>query len=134
MVLMLAAAPVKAGHMGTRRRPSARSTSNGSRLSSPLKLSRSRTSTPPVEGRAAIGKAWGGLLTIPGIALTVAPTRIEVAESGDIAIDIGAYSLSFDDGNGDRVGDEGKYVVTWRKIDGEWKVTADIFNTNLSAP
>ena len=91
------------------------------------------TGSPPVEGPAAIGEAWAGLMAIPGVALSFAPTRIEVAESDDVAIDIGTYSLSFDDGNGGRVEDEGKYVVTWRKIDGEWKVTADIFNTNLSA-
>ena len=90
------------------------------------------TGAPPVEGPAAIREAWAGLLAIPGISMSFGPTRIEVAESGDVAIDIGTYSLSFDDGNGGRVEDEGKYVIAWRKIDGEWKVTADIFNTNLS--
>jgi hypothetical protein len=29
------------------------------------------------------------------------------------------------------VKDEGKYVVAWKKVDGAWKVAADIFNSNV---
>jgi ketosteroid isomerase-like protein len=49
-----------------------------------------------------------------------------------MAADIGTYDLSFD-GKSGRVQDKGKYVVVWRKIGGEWKAVADIFNTNLKA-
>ena len=87
---------------------------------------------PMSVGREAIGKAWTGLLQIPGVKLTFKPTRIDVSGAGDMAADIGAYKLSFDSKQG-RVQDQGKYVVVWKKVDGEWKALADIFNTNLPA-
>ena len=85
-----------------------------------------------VQGHEDVGKAWAGLLGLPGISLTFEPTRVEVSESADLAADVGVYALAFD-GEGGRVEDEGKYVVVWRKVDGAWKVAADIFNSNLPA-
>ncbi len=87
---------------------------------------------PMTVGREAIGKAWTGLLQLPGVSLTFKPTRIDVSNAGDMAADIGTYKLSFDGKQG-RVQDQGKYVVVWKKVDGEWKALADIFNTNLPA-
>ncbi len=87
---------------------------------------------PMTVGREAIGKAWTGLLQLPGVSLTFKPTRIDVTKAGDMAADIGTYKLSFDGKQG-RVQDQGKYVVVWKKVDGEWKALADIFNTNLPA-
>ncbi len=87
---------------------------------------------PMTVGREAIGKAWTGLLKLPGVSLTFKPTRIDVSNAGDMAADIGTYELSFDGKQG-RVQDQGKYVVVWKKVDGEWKALADIFNTNLPA-
>ncbi len=87
---------------------------------------------PPAQGRQAIGEAWRGLLELSGIVLTFAPTRIEVSESGDLAYDVGTYALGFDSDSG-RVNDRGKYVVVWKKVEGEWKAAADIFNSNLPA-
>jgi len=87
---------------------------------------------PPAQGHESIAQAWTGLLGLPGISLTFEPTRIEVSESADLAADVGAYSLAFDGEKG-RVEDEGKYVVVWKKVNGAWKVAADIFNSNLPA-
>ena len=87
---------------------------------------------PMTVGREAIGKAWAGLLQLPGVSLTFKPTRIDVSKGGDMAADIGTYKLSFDSKQG-RVRDQGKYVVVWKKVDGEWQAFADIFNTNLPA-
>ncbi len=87
---------------------------------------------PPSQGRQAIGEAWRGLLQLPGIVLTFGATRIEVSESGDLAYDVGTYALGFD-AESRRVSDHGKYVVVWKKVEGEWKVAADIFNSNLPA-
>ncbi len=87
---------------------------------------------PMSVGRDAIGKAWTGLLQLPGISLTFKPTRIDVTKAGDMAADIGTYKLSFDGKQG-RVQDRGKYVVVWKKVDGEWKALADIINTSMPA-
>ena len=90
------------------------------------------SNAPPVQGREAIGEAWSGLLGLPGITITFGATRIDVSSSGDLAMDLGTYALGFDTETG-RVNDHGKYVVVWKRVDGEWKVAADIFNSNLPA-
>ncbi|MCH6588727.1 MAG: DUF4440 domain-containing protein [Proteobacteria bacterium] len=88
---------------------------------------------PPAEGPEAIGEAWKGIMSLPNVSLNFRPTRIDVAASGDLATDIGTYDLAFSGEDG-RVRDEGKYVVVWKKINGEWKVLVDILNSNLKAP
>jgi ketosteroid isomerase-like protein len=87
---------------------------------------------PPAQGHQAIGEAWRGLVQLPGLVMTFGATRIEVSESGDLAYDVGTYALGFDSASG-RVNDNGKYVVVWKKVGGEWKAVVDIFNTNLPA-
>ncbi len=84
------------------------------------------------EGTEAVRQFWEGLLGLPNLSFTFEPTTVEVAEAGDMAYDIGTYSLSYDADPG-RVEDEGKYVVVWAKEGGEWKVVADIFNSNKPA-
>ncbi len=88
---------------------------------------------PPAEGREAIAEAWKGLISLPNLSLNIRSTRIDVAASGDLAADIGTYDLAFSGEDG-RIRDEGKYVVVWKKVNGEWKVLADILNSNLKAP
>ena len=88
---------------------------------------------PIAEGRDAIGEMWSGFLGLRNFALTFAPTKINIATGGDIAYEIGTYSLGFDNDNGP-VRDDGKYVVVWRKVDGTWKAAADIFNSNRPTP
>ena len=84
---------------------------------------------PGAEGLDAVGEVWSGLFRLKDFALTFEPTHIAVAEAGDIAYDIGTYSLAFTSDQGP-VQDLGKYVVVWKKVNGEWKVAADIFNSN----
>ncbi len=88
---------------------------------------------PAARGAAAIRPLWEKLAGLPGVEFIIVPSAINVAAGGDLAADIGTYSLSFDGADG-RVEGRGKYVVVWRKIAGEWKVAADIFNSDLAAP
>ncbi len=46
-----------------------------------------------------------------------------------MAYDYGTYTFAFDGDKG-RVIEKGKYIVVWKKIDGAWKVAADIYNDN----
>ena len=87
---------------------------------------------PAAKGRAAIQRTWASMMQTPGFALTFAPEQIIVSASGDMALDRGTYSLTVAPGGTTRT-DTGKYVVVWRKIGGEWKAAADIFNTDLPA-
>lgn len=84
---------------------------------------------PASVGREAVAAAWAGFFGMPGFKLTFAPTRVVVAQSGDVAWEIGTYELGFD-AEGGPVTDKGKYVVTWQKVDGAWLVGADIFNSD----
>ena len=87
------------------------------------------TGSPMAQGTDAVAAVWQGLFELPGFVLTFEPTFIEVSAAGDLAYDIGTYALSFDSDQGP-VQDNGKYVVVWKKVDGVWKVAADIFNSN----
>ncbi len=87
---------------------------------------------PIAEGRPAIAAAWGGFYKLANFELAFAPTRITIAQSGDVAFEVGTYSLAFDGDQG-RVQDKGKYVVAWKKAGGAWKAAADIFNSNGAA-
>ena len=87
---------------------------------------------PIGKGRAAIQQTWASLMQTPGFALTFAPEQIVISASGDMALDRGTYRLALAP-HGTAQTDTGKYVVVWRKIGGEWKAAADIFNSDLPA-
>ena len=84
---------------------------------------------PIAQGQPALEKAWGGMMQMPGFGLTFKADKIVVAKGGDMALDQGTYQFSLSGPNGPTK-DIGKYVVVWRNIDGQWKVAADIFNTD----
>jgi ketosteroid isomerase-like protein len=54
---------------------------------------------------------------------------IETLAAGDLAYNIGTYALTADGAEVDR----GKYMEIWRRTDGEWKMSADMFNSDLPA-
>ena len=89
----------------------------------------------PPNGEPAIGPdsvrdAWAGILELPELDFSFAPTDITVADSGDLAYVIGTYQLMFG-GEDERVQDSGKYVDVWEKVDGEWKVMVEMYNSSL---
>lgn len=49
--------------------------------------------------------------------------RVEVAASGDFAVEYGSYSIK--NGTDRTEENRGSYVTVYRKIDGQWKVAAD---------
>ena len=85
---------------------------------------------PIAKGHASIEKAWASMMSTPGFDLTFAPEEIVLSSSGDMALDRGTYRLAIAP-SGKPQTDTGKYVVVWRKVDGEWKAAADIFNSDL---
>ena len=87
---------------------------------------------PIGKGRAAIQQTWQSMMATPGFGLTFTPEQIVVSSSGDMALDRGAYRLTIAPA-GTTITDTGKYVVVWRKIGGDWKAAADIFNSDLPA-
>jgi len=60
--------------------------------------------------------------------LRVETTRIE--SSGDMAMEIGRYTVSIVEESGQTFIDQGKYLVVWRRL-GAWRVAADCWSSNL---
>ena len=78
-----------------------------------------------IEGHDAINKFWAGAMKM-GIKKAKLET-VSATSYGNTAIEEGKYSLFADN---DQPIDQGKYIVTWEKINREWKIKQDIWNTN----
>lgn len=86
---------------------------------------------PIATGRAKVQELWTSLMAKPGFSLHFAPTHVEVAESKEMAYDIGTFELKLNDAQGASTIIPGKYVVVWKKQKGgAWKAEVDIFNTD----
>ena len=57
---------------------------------------------------------------------------IRVDSSGDMAMEIGRYSVSVVSENSSTKADRGKYVKVWRRL-GVWRIVADCWSSNLPA-
>jgi uncharacterized protein (TIGR02246 family) len=57
---------------------------------------------------------------------------IRVDSSGDMAMEIGRYSVSVVSENSSTKADRGKYVKVWRRL-GAWRIVADCWSSNLPA-
>lgn len=85
---------------------------------------------PIGKGHSAIQQTWSAMMQTPGFNLAIVPEQIIVSSSGDMALDRGTYRLAVAPDGTESI-DTGKYVVVWRKVGGEWKAAADIFNSDL---
>ncbi len=84
--------------------------------------------TPLMAGRKAIVAGMKPELGDPNFSLVFAPTKVEIAKSGDIAYSKGWFKYTTTDPKtGKRVGQSGNYVEVYkRQADGTWKVQEDI--------
>jgi uncharacterized protein (TIGR02246 family) len=63
--------------------------------------------------------------------LRLETVRVEV--SGDIAVEIGRYSVVIHQSDGTLLADRGKYLKAWRRL-GAWLVVADCWSSNMPVP
>ena len=82
-----------------------------------------------VRGRDAIQKMWQGVIASGVKEATLTPTEVEA--HGDTAYEIGTYTMGA--GGGKQL-DRGKYIVIWKRENGQWKLHRDIWNTSMPAP
>lgn len=61
-------------------------------------------------------------------------TTLEVGVARDLAYEIGEYALTIQPEEGEAIRDQGKYVVVWKRENGEWKLDVDIFNSSMPLP
>lgn len=83
--------------------------------------------SPIVTGTDAIKTAYTQMTSAPGFSLTWTPAKAAVSGDGNWGYTAGDYTFS---GGGTK--EKGKYVTIWKKVNGAWMVSDDIFNA--SAP
>jgi uncharacterized protein (TIGR02246 family) len=83
----------------------------------------------PMSGKEAIQGFWQGAMDmgIRGAQLKTAELEVH----GETAIEVGQGTLLTEGG---QVADIAKYIVVWRKENGEWRLHRDIWNSNRPAP
>jgi len=87
------------------------------------------SNTPMIQGRDAIQVWYETWLAPAGVGMTFEAADIEVAASGDMAIERGTYRFTQDSPRG-VTEDVGKYVTVWKKVDGKWQVAIDAANSD----
>jgi uncharacterized protein (TIGR02246 family) len=78
---------------------------------------------PFVKGRDNIKAMWGNVAQQLGLKALKLET-IDLQIVGDVAHELGEAHLSLGSGNA-----VAKYVVVWKKEDGQWRLHWDIWNT-----
>jgi ketosteroid isomerase-like protein len=82
----------------------------------------------PAHGQKAVERLLRQLGEAGYENLRLETTRVE--NSGEMAMEVGRYSLTIRHANGKRMTDRGKYVKVWRRL-GVWLVVADSWNSSL---
>lgn len=81
---------------------------------------------PAAVGKDNIRKNIQELLSIPGLQLNITVASVDVARSGDLAMDRGTVQATVTDKKGNSVTNTSDYVLVWKKMaDGSWKIEAD---------
>lgn len=89
---------------------------------------------PTLTGKEPIRSLWKSMLDSPSFTGGWKATKVEVAQSGDLAYVSGNYEFTEKDDSGKPITDKGKYLEVWRKqADGNWKCVAGMFNSDLPA-
>lgn len=87
---------------------------------------------PTLTTKDAVRNLWKSMLEAPTFSGGWKATKVEVAQSGDLAYVSGNYEFNEKDPAGNAITDKGKYLEVWKKqSDGNWKCVADMFNSDL---
>jgi ketosteroid isomerase-like protein len=87
-----------------------------------------------ITGKENISKMLGEMHAIPGFKVSWKTQSAQVAASGEMGYSMGRYDFAMSDSTGSPVKDHGNYLTIWKKQDdGSWKVTVDMFNSELPA-
>jgi uncharacterized protein (TIGR02246 family) len=86
--------------------------------------------SPMMSGREVVQSFWQGTMDM-GIKEARLET-LEVESQGNLASEIGRFTLTVQPQGSERSTMTGKYVVVWKNQDGTWKIHVDIWNTDAS--
>ncbi|MGH7572669.1 MAG: YybH family protein, partial [Gemmatimonadota bacterium] len=87
---------------------------------------------PRAEGAAAIEAMfaeWFAQAPAPE-SFTLTTDDLVLAESGDLAYEIGTVQIRGTSAAGETYDDPGKYLVVWESVNGEWKLAADTWSSD----
>jgi len=84
----------------------------------------------PIRGIEAIGEFYGNVFRFLR-ATSATPDRLVVSAGGDMAFSTGSTSNEFMGPDGP-VSYTGKYVLVWRRIDGQWRIVVYSISSNES--
>jgi len=80
------------------------------------------------QGRDAVARIFQGYMDEK---VTVNLEEIESTATADIGYQVGTYELTAEDGS---IADRGKYISTWHMRNGEWRMSNDIWNSDMPLP
>jgi uncharacterized protein (TIGR02246 family) len=81
---------------------------------------------PAAVGKDNIRKNIQGLMAVPNMQLNITVASVDVARSGDLAMDRGTVEATITDKKGRSSTNTSEYVLVWKKMaDGSWKIEAD---------
>jgi uncharacterized protein (TIGR02246 family) len=83
---------------------------------------------PMMRGRQEIKGFFDGMVAQMGLPKLQLNTK-QVEEHGDTAWEVGVYTMKLQD-----ISDEGKYIVVWKRQGADWKLAADIWNSDSPLP
>jgi ketosteroid isomerase-like protein len=84
---------------------------------------------PGVKGKSAIRELLGEICGLGHLAVTLG--RNSMAHLGDLAVEIGDYSMQSARRDGGRQQETGKYVTAWRRqVNGEFMITVTVWSSN----
>jgi uncharacterized protein (TIGR02246 family) len=86
----------------------------------------------PLHGRTAIEAFFKA-----GIEMGIRDATLETVEEeyfGDVAHEVGAYTMEIAPAGGQAMTDKGAYVVIWKREADGWKLRVDIWRSNAPAP
>jgi uncharacterized protein (TIGR02246 family) len=78
---------------------------------------------PIVKGRDSIKQMWGSLAQQVGLR-DVRLDTLDFEQAGDTGYEVGEATLTLSSGTALM-----KFVVVWKKVDGQWRLHRDIWNT-----
>jgi uncharacterized protein (TIGR02246 family) len=87
---------------------------------------------PLMSGTDAIRAFWEGAMKMGVKTATLETIEVE-SSGGDLATEIGQFTLGMETPGGERVEQTGKYIVLWKRDGETWKLHADIWNGNAPA-
>ena len=80
-------------------------------------------------GREAVQGFWQAVMDM-GVKKAAIITG-EVEGHGDTAVEVYRFQLF---GEGEQELDQGKFIVIWKQVDGQWRLHRDVFNSSNPPP